>query len=161
MSRGEKHSNLMLLDAMHYLKTSWESVEEPEPCVSGDTDPCMTDDDMDEELRSARTELAFSDFVLVDDDVPKCDPRTVADIVAKLQQGQVSGDEHDDDEDEPETPPGATFAQAIAALDVLQSYCDMKDNPAAEEGLRTLQKELSLPNCQGERQQKLTDIFGK
>ncbi|KAM7283587.1 tigger transposable element-derived protein 6-like [Ixodes scapularis] len=148
VSRGEDPGKLTLLDAMHYLNASWESVtsetvkncfrkcgfrrspevEEPEPCVSGDPDPCETEDDyMDEELRSAGAELAFSDFVAVDDDVPTCDPQTVADIVAELRQGQVTGDEHDDDEDEPETPPRATFAQAVAALDVLRSYFATKD----------------------------------
>ncbi|EEC19664.1 centromere protein B, putative [Ixodes scapularis] len=159
MSRGEKHSNLVLLNAMHYLSTSWKW-RSPEQCVSGDPDPCMSDDDTGEELRSAGMELAFSDFV-VHDDVPTCEPQTIADIVAKLQQGQVSGDEHDDDEDEPETPPGATFAQAIAALDELKSYFDTKDNPAAEGGLQTLQKELFLPKSQGVHQQKLTDVSEK
>ncbi|KAG0417050.1 hypothetical protein HPB47_005912 [Ixodes persulcatus] len=136
---------LTLLDAMHYLNASWESVtsetvkncfrkcgfrrspevEEPEPCTE--------DDDMDEEFRSAGAKLAFSDFVTVDDDVPTCDPQTVADIAAVLRQGQVTGDEHDDDEDQdgPEMPPRATFAQAVAALDVLRSYFATKDNPAA------------------------------
>ncbi|CAN8017378.1 unnamed protein product [Ixodes persulcatus] len=167
---------------MHYLNASWESVtsetvkncfrkcgfrrspemEEPEPCVSGDPDPCETeDDDMDEELRSAGAELAFSNFVAVDNDVPTCEPQTVADIVAELRHGQVTGDEHDDDEDEPEMPPRATFARAVAALDVLRSYFATKDNPAAEGGRQTLQKELFLPKGQGARQQKLTDVFGK
>ncbi|CAN7977827.1 unnamed protein product, partial [Ixodes persulcatus] len=127
-------------------------------------DPCETeDDDVDEEFRSAGAKLAFSDFVTVDDDVPTCDPQTVADIAAVLRQGQVTGDEHDDDEDQdgPEMPPRATFTQAVAALDVLRSYFATKDNPAAEGGLQTLQKELFLPKGQGARQQKLTDVFGK
>ncbi|EEC14122.1 centromere protein B, putative [Ixodes scapularis] len=184
VSRGEDPGKLTLLDAMHYLNASWESVtsetvkncfrkcgfrhspevEEPELSVSSDPDFCETeDDDMEEELRSAGAELAFSDFVAVDDEVPTCDPQTVADIVAELRQGQVTGDEHDDDEDEdePETPPRATFAQAVAALDVLRSYFATKDNPAAEGGLQTLQKELFLPKNQGARQQKLKDVFGK
>ncbi|EEC05912.1 hypothetical protein IscW_ISCW004321, partial [Ixodes scapularis] len=128
-----------------------------------DPDPCETeDDDMDEEPRSTGAELAFSNFVAVDDDVPTCNPQTVADIVAELRQGQVTRDEHNDnkDEDEPETPPRATFTQAIAALDVLRSYFATKDNPAAEGGLKTLQTELFLPKGQGARQQKLTDVFG-
>ncbi|KAM7304477.1 tigger transposable element-derived protein 6-like [Ixodes scapularis] len=129
-----------------------------------DPDPCETeDDDMDEEPRSTGAELAFSNFVAVDDDVPTCNPQTVADIVAELRQGQVTRDEHNDnkDEDEPETPPRATFTQAIAALDVLRSYFATKDNPAAEGGLKTLQTELFLPKGQGARQQKLTDVFGR
>lgn len=121
----------------------------------GAPDPCMTKDDMDEEHRSAGREQMFSYFVVVDDDVPTSDPQTVADIVAVL------GDRDKENEDEPETPPAATFARAIAALDVLRSYFDTKDNPAAEEGLQVLQKELFLAKGQGVCLQKLMDIYGK
>lgn len=122
-------------------------MEGSEPCVSINPDPCTTeDDDIDEELRFAAVKLAFSDFVAVDDEVPMCDPRTAADIVVELREGQVLGDEykHEDDEDESKTPPAATFAQAIAVMNVLRSYFDTKDNPAAEGDLQTLQKKLCL-----------------
>ncbi|KAG0432763.1 hypothetical protein HPB47_020534 [Ixodes persulcatus] len=103
---------LTLLDAMHYLNASWESltrktvnncfrtsrhspeVEEREPCAN---------DDMDEELQCAGAGQVFSDFVAVDNNVPTSDTQTVADI----------------EEHEPETPPAVTFARAMATLDVL------------------------------------------
>ncbi|KAG0410301.1 hypothetical protein HPB47_012566 [Ixodes persulcatus] len=118
-----------------------------------DPDPCMTDDDdMNKELRSAGAELAFSDFALWMMTSPTCDPKPLP---------TSWRNEHDDDEDEPETPPGATFTQAVAALDVLRTCFDTKDNPAAEEGLQALQKELFLPKGHGLHQQKPTDVFGK
>ncbi|KAM7314184.1 tigger transposable element-derived protein 6-like [Ixodes scapularis] len=170
VSRGEDPGKLTLLDAMHYLNTSWESVshetvrncfrkcgfrrlpeaEESEPstsgaaesCVCDDPYPCVSDeDDMDEELRSTGTDLAFSEFVGMDDHLATCDPQTVADIVAELRQGQVSRNDDDDDE-EHERPQAATFAQAVAALGVLPSFFDHKDSSGAEKSLQTLEKEL-------------------
>lgn len=88
---------------------------------------------------------AFGDFIAVDDNVPTCDPQTVTDIVA------VSGDE-DEEEDEPKTAPASTFARAIAALDVLQSYFNTKGNPA------DAAKGTLSGKSQGMRLQKLTDI---
>ncbi|KAG0444655.1 hypothetical protein HPB47_013541, partial [Ixodes persulcatus] len=100
--RQEENTVTLLVHATRGWKCKLRyspEVEEPEPCVSGDPNPCMTEgDDMDEALRSPGTELAFSDFVSVYDD--------------------------------------------MATLDVLRSYFDTKDNPTAEGGLQTLQKEL-------------------
>lgn len=141
---------------MHYLDTSWESVtqatdrngfnkcgfrhlpeaeeSEPstsgaaEPCASDNPDPCVSDeDDMDVELRSTGTDVAFGEFVAMDGDLATCDPQTVADIVAELRQGEVSGGD-DDDYEEQEMPPAATFAQAVAALDVVRSFFDHKSS---------------------------------
>ncbi|CAN8020622.1 unnamed protein product, partial [Ixodes persulcatus] len=98
--------------------------EESEPSTSGATEPCVSDnfdpyvsdeDDMGEELQSTGTDVTFSEFVAMDDDLATCDRQTVADIVAERRQGEVSRSE-DNDEEEQGRLPAATFAQAVAAL---------------------------------------------
>ncbi|KAG0432026.1 hypothetical protein HPB47_021215 [Ixodes persulcatus] len=65
------------------------------------SDPCVSDeDDMDEEIRSTGTDIAFGEFVAMNDDLATCDPQTVADIVAELRQGEVSGSDDNDDEEQ-------------------------------------------------------------
>lgn len=132
-----------------------------EPCVSDNFDPYVSDeDDMGEELQSTGTDVTFSEFVAMDDDLATCDRQTVADIVAERRQGEVSRSE-DDDEEEQGRLPAATFAQAVAALDVLHSFFDHKNSCGAEKSLQTLEKELFFAKGQGIHQQKLTDTFGK
>ncbi|KAH7958795.1 hypothetical protein HPB49_005170 [Dermacentor silvarum] len=157
VSRGQDPGKLSLLDVMHYFNTSWESVKREtvnncfkkcgfqrqpaaEDTERSENDPEACDYDMDEEFLSTGADVPFTEFVAIDNDVPTCEPQSVAEIVA-----EVVGDEAPEDGGENEgLRPPATFAEALAGLEALQSFFRTKDNENADKGLQRVQKELFL-----------------
>ncbi|KAH7937043.1 hypothetical protein HPB49_007560 [Dermacentor silvarum] len=89
---------------------------------------------MDEEFLSTGVDVPFAEFVAIDNDVPTCEPQSVAEIAAEGVADEVPED----------GGPPATFALALAGLEALQSFFRMKDNENADKGLQCVQKELFL-----------------
>ncbi|KAL1416332.1 hypothetical protein MTO96_028056 [Rhipicephalus appendiculatus] len=146
---------------MHYLSTSWDSVtsETVSSCfrkcgfqrqlASEDTersedDPvaCASDidDDINEEFLSTGADAPFAEFVSIDDNVPTCEPQSVAEIVAEVVEDEAP---KDGGENESVRRP-ANFAEALAVLEALQSFFCTKNNENADKGLQCVQKELFL-----------------
>ncbi|KAH7952511.1 hypothetical protein HPB52_023846 [Rhipicephalus sanguineus] len=127
VSHGDDPRKLSLLDAMHYLSTSWDSVTSEmvsncfrkcgfrQQLASEDTecsedDPVARasdiDDDIDEEFLSTGADAPFAKFVSIDDNVPTCEPQSVAEIVAEVVGGDAAkevGDKAPEDSGENES----------------------------------------------------------
>lgn len=108
---------------------------------------------------STGADVPFAEFVAIDNDVPTCEPQSIAEIVAEVvgdDAAVVAADEAPEDggEDEGLRPP-ATFAEALAGLEALQSFFRAKDNENADKALQCVQKELFLSKGDT-HQQKIT-----
>ncbi|KAH7980494.1 hypothetical protein HPB49_016673 [Dermacentor silvarum] len=95
-------------------------------------DPVARDYDMDEEFLSTGADVPFDEFVVIDD-VPTCKLQSVAEIVVEVVADEAP---EDDSENEGLRPP-ATFAEALAGLEALQSFFRTKDNENADKGTAT------------------------
>ncbi|KAH7959750.1 hypothetical protein HPB49_013539 [Dermacentor silvarum] len=111
-------------------------------------DPVACDFELVEEFLSTGADVPFAEFVAIDNDVPTCEPQSVAEIVAEVlgdDAAEVVADEAPEDGGENEgLDPPATFAEALAGLEALQSFFRTKDNKNADKGLQRVQKELFL-----------------
>ncbi|KAL1434666.1 hypothetical protein MTO96_011483, partial [Rhipicephalus appendiculatus] len=108
---------------------------------------CASDlDDINEEFLSTGTDAPFAEFVSIDDNVPTCEPQSVAEIVAEVVGGgDAAEDEAPEDSGENESVlRPANFAEALAGLEALQSFFCTKNNENADKGLQYVQKELFL-----------------
>ncbi|KAH6925411.1 hypothetical protein HPB50_004957 [Hyalomma asiaticum] len=103
---------------------------------------------MDEEFLSTGTDVPFSEFVAIDNDVPTCEPQSIAEIIAEVvgdNAVEVAADEDPEDNGENEgLRPPATFAEALAGLEALQSFFRTKDNENVDKALQCVLKELFL-----------------
>ncbi|KAH7966109.1 hypothetical protein HPB49_013881 [Dermacentor silvarum] len=103
---------------------------------------------MDEEFLSTGADVPFAEFVSIDNDVLTCELQSVVEIVAEVvgdDAAEVVADEAPEDGGENEgLRPPATFAEALAGLEALQSFFRMKDNENADNGLQCVQKDLFL-----------------
>ncbi|XP_049528908.1 tigger transposable element-derived protein 6-like [Dermacentor silvarum] len=180
VSRGQDPGKLSILDAMHYFKTSWESVKREtvnnclkkcgfrrqpaaEDTECSEDDPVACDYDMDEEFLSTGADVPFAEFVAIDNDVPTCEPQSVAEIVAEVVGDDaaevVANEAPEDGGDNEGLRPPATFAEALAGLEALQSFFRTKNNENADNGLQCVQKELFL--SKGETHQQKITMFCK
>ncbi|KAH7979793.1 hypothetical protein HPB49_011088 [Dermacentor silvarum] len=106
--------------------------------VANEDDPVACDYDMDEEFLSTGADVPFAEFVAIDNDVPTCEPQSVAEIVAEVVGDDaaevVANEAPEDGGDNEGLRPPATFAEALAGLEALQSFFRTKNNENADNG---------------------------
>ncbi|KAH8018886.1 hypothetical protein HPB51_013566 [Rhipicephalus microplus] len=176
VSHGDDPEKLSLLDTVHYLSISWDSVtsetisnccrkcgfhrhfaSEDTKRSKGDPVACASDidDGVKAEFLSTGTDARFTEFVSIDDNVPNCEFQSVAEIAAEVVGGAAAKEARNkapkDSGDNQNVHRPANFAEALAGLDALQSFFCTKNNENVDEGLRCVQ-ELFL--SKGERQQQ-------
>ncbi|KAH6938472.1 hypothetical protein HPB50_009619 [Hyalomma asiaticum] len=98
---------------------------------------CNEDNPVDEEFLSSGADVPFAEFVAIDSYVPTCELQSVGEIVAEVVVDEAP---EDGGEDEGLHPP-ATFAEALAGLEAIQSFFRMKDNENVDKDLQCVQDE--------------------
>lgn len=99
-------------------------------------------DEIEVEFRCTGAEGMFDDFVAVGDNIPTCEPQSVAEIVDEIKGDEAHSPENHDEDDCVRLP--ATFVEALAGLDALCSFFRAKDNENAEMALQCVENELLL-----------------
>ncbi|XP_037564783.1 tigger transposable element-derived protein 6-like [Dermacentor silvarum] len=118
VSHGQDPGKISFLDAMHYFNTSWQSVKREtvnncfkkcgfrrQPAAKdmgcSEDDPVACDFELVEEFLSTGADVPFAEFVAIDNDVPTCEPQSVAEIVAEVlgdDAAEVVADEAPEDD---------------------------------------------------------------
>lgn len=158
VEQGSMPKRLMILDAMHYLATSWKSVTLmtikhcfqncggrgvgcAHPILSGENMVDCDDREMDDTMTVIGAQISYNDFVTVGNNVVTFEHQSVTDIVAE-HRTELGDSETEDEPDEREAAGAPTFASMIAALDKLRRYSRMQEIDESEKKLRALEKSL-------------------